>query len=211
MIKAIIFDCFGVVYEDTFGDVYRKFGGDPDDEKEFIVSAFADSHSGKAERSSAVFAKRFGVSEQEWVEELDKDRDVNNELLTYIKELKPAYKIAMLSNIGQRGVVAYIDQEVLDEHFDVVVESSKIGFAKPEARAYEITADMLGVRLDECIFIDDRLEYIEGAQHVGMKTILFKSNEQVKEELSEILIMHQHFNNVCINAVKRSMLVAWEK
>jgi FMN phosphatase YigB (HAD superfamily) len=47
----------------------------------------------------------------------------------------------------------------------------------------------LGVRLDECVFTDDREEYIEGAQHVGMKTIFFTGTEQFKTELEEMLLL----------------------
>jgi FMN phosphatase YigB (HAD superfamily) len=41
--------------------------------------------------------------------------------------------------------------------------------------------------LDECIFIDDREDYIEGAQGVGMETILYKDFESFKKELSGLL------------------------
>jgi putative hydrolase of the HAD superfamily len=93
----------------------------------------------------------------------------------------------MLSNVGSSGLENYMDYAVLEKHFEVIVESAKIGFAKPEARAYEITADRLGIRLDECIFIDDREEYIEGAQHVGMQTILYTDFESFKSEIENVL------------------------
>jgi len=76
---------------------------------------------------------------------------------------------------------------VLDTYFDAVVASGDIGFAKPEARAYETVADMLDVRLDECVFIDDREIYVEGANAVGMKGVLFTSLKQLKQDLSGIL------------------------
>lgn len=93
----------------------------------------------------------------------------------------------MLSNIGDNGLSSYMDYSILEKHFDVVVESAKIGFAEPEARAYEITAERLNVRLDECIFIDDRPNYVEGATHVGMRAILYENLESFKVELEKIL------------------------
>ena len=84
-----------------------------------------------------------------------------------------------------------MDVSVLEQHFDVILESSKIGFAKPEARAYEIAATELGVRLDECIFIDDREHYLEGAAHVGMKTVLYTDVESCIAQIKDIIAVHQ--------------------
>ena len=80
-----------------------------------------------------------------------------------------------------------MDYSVLLEHFDDIVESAKIGFAKPEARAFEIAAERLSVRLDECVFVDDRPNYIEGAQHVGMKTVLYTDFKDFKKRLEFLL------------------------
>ncbi len=80
-----------------------------------------------------------------------------------------------------------MDYSVLEEHFDDIVESAKIGFAKPEARAYEIAAERLGMRLDDCLFIDDRPNYIEGAMHVGMQTILYEDFDKFRVKLEKLL------------------------
>ena len=191
MIKAIILDCFGVVYEDNFSDVYAYFGGDIKKDEKLIHDTFHASNSGKIPSSSAVLAEHLEVSVEEYQRVNDADRGVNEELLEYIKTLRDQYKTALLTNIGSNGVERYIPRQVLDEHFDVVVESAKIGFAKPEARAYEITAERIGVRLDECIFIDDREEYIEGATHVGMKALLYEDFASFKKELEGILLLRR--------------------
>lgn len=47
---------------------------------------------------------------------------------------------------------------------------------------------MVGARLDECVFIDDRQDFINGAQSVGMKTILYKDFEEFKTQLEELLV-----------------------
>lgn len=107
----------------------------------------------------------------------------NHELLEFVKQLRKEYKVGLLSNIGPSGLSNYMDYSVLEEHFEDIVESAKIGFAKPEARAYEIAANRLGVRLDECIFIDDRQEYVDGATHVGMHAVLFEDVNQLKDKI----------------------------
>lgn len=187
MIRAIIFDCFGVVYGDNFDSVWVGLGGDLERDQEFIKNTFNESHTGRITSSASVFAKHLGVSEEEFRRANDEGRGIDRSMLAFIKGLRRDYKIGMLSNIGSGGLGKYIPRETLDEHFDVVVESAQIGFAKPEPNSYGITADKLGVRLGECVFIDDRQEYVEGAVAVGMKAILYENLPRLKEELERIL------------------------
>lgn len=187
MIKAIIFDCFGVVYGDNFDSVWVGLGGDLERDQEFIKNTFYESHTGRITSTASIFAKHLGVSEEEFRRANDEGRGIDRSMLAFIKGLKRDYKIGMLSNIGSGGLGKYIPRETLDEHFDVVIESAQIGFAKPEPNAYEITAQRLGVRLDKCVFIDDRPEYVEGAAAVGMKAIVYQNLEQLKEDLAKAL------------------------
>jgi HAD superfamily hydrolase (TIGR01509 family) len=187
MIKAIIFDCFGVVYTDNFDKVWVELGGDLERDTELIRTTFYATHTGKLERSASIFAAHLGVTEEEFRNANEKGRGVDHEVLSYVKELRQTYKLAMLSNIGPGGLKQFIKEGLLEENFDLVVESAAIGYAKPEAAAYEYVADKLGVRLDECIMIDDREYYCEGARAVGMQAILYTSLDQLKQELKIIL------------------------
>jgi FMN phosphatase YigB (HAD superfamily) len=187
MIKAIIFDCFGVVFSDNFEDNYRKFGGDPVKDKQFLEEVIFTLSTGKEKNFNRIIASRLNIAEDVWSAANTSGRRFNWELLKYITQLRKTYKVSMLSNIGNDGLETFMDYSILEQHFDDIVESAKIGFAKPEARAYEVAADRLHVRLDECIFIDDREMYVEGATHVGMKAILFEDLDSLKQGLESIL------------------------
>ncbi len=73
------------------------------------------------------------------------------------------------------------------KHFDTVVVSGEIGYAKPEPEAYEITADRLGVRLDACVFTDDREHFCEAARAVGMQAIHYQNVDQFRQDLEGVL------------------------
>ena len=188
MIKAIIFDCFGVMYFDHFDKIYTHFGGDLEKDKKFLNQYFFDVSKG-IKNGHGELEERLNVTFEQWKVVKAELSSFNTELLNYSVELRKKCKIGMLSNIGAEGLEVHLDRATFEPYFDAIIESGKIGFAKPEARAYEIAAESLGVRLDECVFTDDREEYIEGAQHVGMKTILFTSTEQFKAELEEVLLL----------------------
>lgn len=187
MIKAIIFDCFGVVVSDTLQAAYESLGGNFEKDLPFIREVLAATDRGEVYRSYQPIAEHLGVTVDTWVDALASGRRINMPLLEYVKELGTKYKVGMLSNVGKGRLPELFGEGFLEGYFDVVVASGDIGFAKPQARAYEYVADQIGVRLDECVFTDDREEYIEGAQHVGMKTILFTGTEQFKAELEVLL------------------------
>lgn len=55
--------------------------------------------------------------------------------------------------------------------FDHVLESWQIGSRKPEARAYGLAAETLGVAPAECVFADDLAVNVEAAEALGMTGI----------------------------------------
>ena len=77
--------------------------------------------------------------------------------------------------------------EELNSYFDELIVSSEVGMAKPYTEIYELTAMRLGVDPEECIFIDDRELYCEGAEITGMQSILYKDFNQMKAELTALL------------------------
>jgi putative hydrolase of the HAD superfamily len=187
MIKAIIFDCFGVIRVDATTIAYKSLGGDVEKDRDFIKSTLDKSSAGLIPSAAPVFAERLGISEGEWRDTVSQSSVIDQEILDYVKVLRKKYKTAMLSNVMKGGLDIWFKPGELDKYFDVAVASGDIGYAKPEPEAYEVTADRLGVRLEECVMIDDRLELCEGARAVGMKAIMYKSLGQLKRELEKLL------------------------
>ena len=94
------------------------------------------------------------------------------------------YKTALLSNTELPAVDFFHEQGY--DMFDVLVFSCLEGMMKPGRRIYEITLEKLGLKAGQAVFIDDRQDYIRGAQEVGLKTVLFRSIDQVKNMLVEL-------------------------
>ena len=55
--------------------------------------------------------------------------------------------------------------------FDVVVESSKVGYRKPDLRFYEMACEMLDIEPAEAVFLDDLGVNLKPARQMGMRTI----------------------------------------
>jgi putative hydrolase of the HAD superfamily len=71
--------------------------------------------------------------------------------------------------------------------FDIVVESSKVGVRKPEPRFYEIACELLDVRPEQCVFLDDLGINLKPAAAMGMTTIKVTSAAQAIRDLHTIL------------------------
>lgn len=173
MIRAIIFDCFGVLYVPTTSIYFDRF---PEIREELHdLNKLSDyGFIGREEYITKV-CDLTGIDKEETLRELTHEYTINQPLIDYIRtDLKPLYKIALLSNIGHEWMSDFFDEHQLHDLFDVVVMSSIERIAKPNPLIYERTAERLGVLPSECVMIDDLGQNCEGAKRADMQALLFK-------------------------------------
>jgi putative hydrolase of the HAD superfamily len=139
------------------------------------------------EESTARIAELLDMSVEDYRDRIRTGEVRDTKLLDYIKTLRGTYKTALLSNITQQGIERRFPDNELNAYFDEVVISSEIGYTKPDPEAYIITAERLGVTLQECLFTDDRPDYIAAARQCGMQGIVYESFPQFKDALTEVL------------------------
>lgn len=111
---------------------------------------------------------------------------LDNELIEFIRSLKPDYKIGIISNAWSELPTLLKKWGILDI-FDVVIGSGDEGIMKPDPGIYQLAVERLGVKPGEAVFVDDFIENIEGAREFGMRGIHFRSREQVIGELKALL------------------------
>lgn len=96
----------------------------------------------------------------------------NDAMIDFIRSLKPDFKLAMVSNVSSRASLdRRFHEGELDQLFDVVIPSGDVGYEKPDHRIYELAAQKLDVAPQECLFIDDIVEFCEAARVLGMQTV----------------------------------------
>ncbi len=186
MIRAIIFDLFGVIRPDVIAAAYRQFGGDPDRDRDFIHTAIHAANLGIIPQSRQVIADRLGVSVEEWTDAVMNFKN-DPQLLAYIKQLRRHYVTGLLSNISRGTLANLFEPGQLQGLFDAVLASGDVGIGKPDPRFYQMIADKLGVESGECVFIDDREGYCQAASTLGMQAILYTSFAQLQSELEPLL------------------------
>jgi putative hydrolase of the HAD superfamily len=70
--------------------------------------------------------------------------------------------------------------------FDAIIESSKAGVRKPDPRIYQMMCDLLDVRPDACIYLDDLGINCKPAAQLGMQAIKVIDVDQTLNDLSAL-------------------------
>jgi putative hydrolase of the HAD superfamily len=70
--------------------------------------------------------------------------------------------------------------------FDAVIESSKVGVRKPDPKIYLMMCDLLSVKPDACIYLDDLGINCKPAAALGMAAIKVTTEDQAMMELAKL-------------------------
>ncbi len=91
------------------------------------------------------------------------------EMYCFIKELKEkGFKTYLCSNTPDE-IYRHFDDIPALKLMDGIIASCDIGINKPDRRIFEALLEKYSLSADECYFIDDMPQNIEGAMKVGIK------------------------------------------
>lgn len=108
-----------------------------------------------------------------------------NDTVMLIKELKnKGFNLYYLSNFHLKAFDYVIKKNEVFKLFDGGIVSFKEKLLKPEKDIYTKILEAYDLKASECIFIDDVLENVEGANKEGIKGIQFKNIKDLRKELS---------------------------
>lgn len=182
MIRAIIFDCFGVLYRGSLEHLRELT---PPEKREELSDLSRSSDYGYLSYDDymAQVAQLTGRTTTEIEHIVSADHIRNESLVGIVRSLRADFKVGLLSNVGRDLIARLFSEEEVSTLFDAVVLSSEVGMVKPYPEIFELMADRLDVRPDECLMIDDMPDNIAGAESVGMQGIVFKTNDELESTL----------------------------
>ena len=189
MIRAVIFDCFGMLYG---GSIEVLMASSPPDRRAELEDINKQSDYGYISRRQFIteVARLVGQTPAQINALLEQAHVRNSELIAMIHALRqryPAIKVGLLSNVGSDTIERLFTPDELRELFDAVVLSYAEHVAKPSREAFELAADRLGVPPGQCVMIDDRLDNCSGAEAADMRAILHTANRRTMAELEELV------------------------
>ena len=92
-------------------------------------------------------------------------------------------RTGLLSN--SMGAGRY-DRSAFPELFDGVVISGEVGMHKPQPEIFELACERVGLYPADCVFVDDLRENCEGAEAVGMISVLHRDPAATVARIEEL-------------------------
>lgn len=187
-IKAVIFDIYGVLGLNGWQAFKQKHFEARPESWDALRAIGEEVDAGRMQTHELVtaVANVAGVSEKNVQQQLDNTQP-NTALIEFIRTLKPAYKIGVLSNASRPDIVRHIFADEDQALFDAVITSFHVGYTKPDPEMFSIICKQLGVEPAECIFIDDQARHLQAGADVGMQTVGYISAEQTIHDVQELL------------------------
>lgn len=188
MIKAVIFDCFGVLYPDASWNFFNslKDTGKLTREKLLMHNEQADLGKMSEEQYYKYYSEQTGIPVQSIKDGVYANFSLNNDVFNVIKNLSGKYRIGMITNAAAFDMFM-LKRDGVEKYLDSIIVSASVGVTKPNPKIYQLSVKDLNVKPDECVFIDDRERNLDGAAKAGMECILFKNAKQLNKDLVHIL------------------------
>jgi epoxide hydrolase-like predicted phosphatase len=201
-IKAVIFDLGGVVLDspmEILADVEKNHGLEPNFINRLIVGSGPQGAWARLERGEIPMEDFFDafdreiqsagadISSREIMGAINNYLRVRPEMLDVIRQIrKSGILTAALTNnwVADDEISSLLSD--FKKEFDVFVESSREGLAKPDPRIYKRVLEKLGVAPEEAVFLDDIGRNLKPARKMGMITIKVVS---VKDALAQLKTM----------------------
>jgi putative hydrolase of the HAD superfamily len=211
MIKAVIWD-FGGVFTTSPFEAFSRYERDKGIPVDFIRSVNAanpDSNAWAQFESSQLSLAEFDALFAEETEAAGHripgmaviellSGDIRPQMVDALALIKQQYRVACITNnvkgagegpgMASGAGKAQAVRSIM-EQFDFVIESSVVGFRKPDPRIYQMACEQLDIDPCEAVFIDDLGINLKPARAMGMTTIKVLSLEQALADLSSVLAM----------------------
>lgn len=116
--------------------------------------------------------------------------------LELLKQLKPTYRLFLLSNTNETHVETF-EADLYKQHglknlepfFEKVYYSCRVGMRKPDTEIFDFVLTENKLNPTETIFIDDSPQHIEGALKTGIRAKFLQKNREVSDLIKELQLI----------------------
>jgi 2-haloacid dehalogenase len=200
-IDAVIFDLGGVLIDWNPSYVFDKMFEDEEQKKHFFENICTSDWNEKQDAGRSLkeateelvakhpeWKKYIEAYYGRWEEMLGGPIDGTVEILRQLKQTGN-YKLYALTNWSAELFPIALERYDFLHWFDGRVVSGEEKMRKPFPEFYQLILERFLLNIEETLFIDDNVRNAKAAEAMGLKTIIFESPTQLKEELINLGIL----------------------
>lgn len=182
--KLIIFDCFGVIFEEVAPIFLKKFLAE-DKAVAIKDELFVPADLGKITYDELLtnMARMLEVDIDRLIKEWNSMFILRESILPVIKALGEKHDVILLSNAPYGVVEEHFEEHGLTPLFKKMFISCNLGLAKPDKAIYLHCVNEMGKKYDEIYMIDDNWSNLEHLPEIGITPIHYKGDDSVLEAL----------------------------
>lgn len=157
-----------VAYRDVFADFWRQRERENCTTRniETLLPILKEKFGAKIPKNYSLldaFVKRFEKNESIW---------------PVLEIINKTTKIGLLTNQYLHMFEAIKKRNILPPiKWDIIIDSSIVGYIKPDEEIFKIAQDKSGVSKEEILFIDNSRWNIEGARKFGWQTFFYDASD----------------------------------
>mgnify|MGYP001146453606 FL=1 len=109
----------------------------------------------------------------------------DDEVVALLRRARVRVPLVLVSNAALE-LESDLHSMGLSDLADHVVNSARVGLAKPDPRIYRLAAELAGAPPERCLFVDDSEENVEAAAALGMRTVHFREPADLERAMEPL-------------------------
>ena len=198
MIRQVVFDFSGVLFEWNPKQFVESFTQDPKEQEKLMIHVLKHQDWTSLNLGTALmaevlpkFAARTDIPEykmQTFIEHLQHSMQPMHKTLLLLNEFKAHYGLYFISNISEAFFDTLNEKYNVNALFNGGIISGKERTIKPEPLIYETLLERYQLTASECLFIDHTLEHVHAARNLGFQVQHFQNNESCYRGIRQQLL-----------------------
>ncbi len=135
----------------------------------------------------------FGITnladQQAFIQRLFAYKGVSPAMRELLEELGGRTRLAIISNASDTLEITLEKRFQIAHYFEIVVNSARVGCAKPEPAIFRIALDRLALRPAQTVFTDDQQHNVDAARGLGLHAVLFTAAHDLRKHLVEFGVL----------------------
>ena len=197
--SSVVFDLGNVLIAWDPRNLYRKLFNGRDDEMEWFLGNVCNNEWNLEQDRGRSFSEAIDLLIKSYSEELHPLIRAYDERWHEMLAGEISGTVSILNTLVERKTPVYAitnwnqdkfrqARELFDflDCFDGIIVSGEEGLLKPDPAIFRLLFERYGLSAGDCVFIDDSVKNVKGAEAVGMHALLFETPEKLGDDLRRL-------------------------